>query len=60
MSRLSKSLYHARSCENSSEYSKTAGNFLPLPNILLIQKIVLEIVNIIPSDAALPIFNLGL
>ncbi len=30
MSRLSKCLYNVRSCRNSSEYSKTAGNFLPL------------------------------
>ncbi len=60
MSRLSKCLYNVRSCRNSSEYSKTAGNFLPLLIIRLVQKIVWQIFNIISSDAALPIFNLGL
>ena len=60
MSRLSKCLYHVRSCRNSSEYSKTLGNFLPLLIIRLAQKIVWDIFTIISSDAALPIFNLGL
>ncbi len=60
ISRLSKCLYHVRSCRNSSEYSKTLGNFLPLLIIRLAQKIVLDIFTIISSDAALPIFNLGL
>ena len=38
MSRLSKCLYHVRGCRNSSEYSKTVGNFLPLLIIRLGQK----------------------
>ncbi len=60
MSRLSKCLYHVRSCRTSSEYSKTLGNFLPLLLIRLAQKIVWDIFTIISSDAALPIFNLSL
>ncbi len=58
-SRLSKCLYHVRSCRNSSEYSKTSGNFLPLLIIRLAQKIVWDIFTIISSDAALPIFKAG-
>ncbi len=60
MSRLSKSLCHTRSCRNSSEYSKTAGNFLPLLMIPLLRKLVWEIFNIISSDARFPIFYLRL
>ena len=60
MSRLSKSLYHVRSCRKSSDYSKTLGNFLPLVIIRLVQKIAWEIFNIILSDTALPIFHLRL
>ncbi len=60
MSRLSKCLYHIRSCRNSSEYSKTLGNFLPLLIIRLAQTIVWDIFTTVSSDAALPIFNLGL
>ncbi len=51
--------YNRWSCRNSSEYSKTWGNFLPLLIIRLAQKIVWDIFTIISSDAALPIFNLG-
>ena len=60
MSRLSKCLYHVRSCRNSSEYSKTSGNFLPLLIIRLAHKIVWDIFNIISSDVALLIFKLCL
>ncbi len=60
MSRLLKSLYHLRSCRNSSEYSKTSGNFLPLLMIRLVRKFVWEIFNIISSDAHFRIFNLSL
>ena len=60
MSRLSKILYRLRGCRNSSEYSKTAGNFLPLLMIWLVQKIAWEIFNIISSNAHFLIFNLGL
>ncbi len=60
MSRLLKSLYHFRSCRNSSEYSKTLGNFLPLFMLRLVRKFVWEIFNTISSDARFRIFNLGL
>ncbi len=55
-----KCLYHARSCRNSSGYSKRVGNFLSLLIIRLVQKIVWVIFNIISSDACFRIFNLGL
>ncbi len=60
MSRLLNSLYHLRSCRNSSDYSKTSGNFLPPLMIRLVPKFVWEIFNIIASDARFRIFNLAL
>ncbi len=50
MSRLSRCLYQVGSCRNSSEYSKTLGNFLPLLLIRFAQKIVWDIFTIISSD----------
>ncbi len=55
---LLKSLYHLRSCRNSSEYSKTSGNFLPLLMMRLVRKFVWEIFNIISSDVCFRIFYL--